>query len=137
MAEPGQEPGKWTFDRDEGVSRDRATVALVDAKVDGLKTLIESQFANLHESIRPLFPLVLQVALLERADKDQEERIKVLENAKELAREKEEQAQAAQLAAAADERKDRRNYRRMQIPAFVLAGISLTVSILSQLHVFS
>ena len=42
-------------------ARDRATVALVDAKLDGLKDLMRAEFANVREDVKPLLTLVVDV----------------------------------------------------------------------------
>lgn len=62
--------------------RDRATVALVDAKVDGLKELMRAEFANIKEQVAAIGSVVSDVIKLGVQSHDHESRIKALEASK-------------------------------------------------------
>jgi len=108
--------------RDDNGSKDRATVALVDAKVaivdakmDGLTLLVTTEFRTIREDVRALAGVAGQVVKLEATSADHERRIATLEEDKEAARE----------------------YRRGQLPSILVAGgsaIIAIVAILTQLH---
>lgn len=57
----------------------RATVALVDAKVDGIRMLLESEFRNVKEQIKEMSGIPEDVAELKVQNANQEQRLQVLE----------------------------------------------------------
>lgn len=101
-------------------SKDRATVALVDAKVDGLRELLRAEFANVREDIKPLAGIVLDVAKLRLLFDDHERRLNAVES-------------KAEAKAKGD-----REYRRVHLPALVFAGLAALASVvtllITQLH---
>lgn len=81
MAEPEEEPGAWTIPLEEN-QRDgpRATVALVDAKVDGLRDYLRAEFGNIKEDVRALGAIVGDVIRHGVDIADHERRITRIEN---------------------------------------------------------
>jgi hypothetical protein len=115
--------------------RDRATIALVDAKVDGLRDLIQSEIGNIREDIRSLLPLVLQVALMEATLREHGVRLDAAEKAQEDAT-KSAKAKAQVLATetAAARRADRA-YRRINLPTLFFAGVVAIGSLITAITV--
>ena len=66
--------------RNDSGSRDRATVALVDAKVDGLKDLIRAEFATVKEDVKALAAIVADVIKQGVLIQDLERRLTKVEN---------------------------------------------------------
>lgn len=115
MAEP-HGPGEWTFTTDDEGRSGRATVALVDAKVDGLKDLLRAEFASVRDNIKPLAGVVLEVASLRKDVDDLDNRVDGLEKGKQ----------------------GDRDYRRIHLPSLVIAGImAISSIIINVLHYFT
>jgi hypothetical protein len=108
--------GDWSSGHGDSGSKDRATVALVDAKVDGLKELMRAEFGFIRERIAPLGSLVGDVSGLKKDVEDHEGRIERLESGT----------------------KGDREYRRVHLPSLIIAGIvavgSITTTLITQLH---
>jgi hypothetical protein len=112
-------------DRNENGSKDRATVALVDAKVDGLKDLIRAEFANVKEDVRALAAVVSDVIKQGVQLDDHERRLQAIEsNEKDKAREAEATA------------KEGREYRKFNLPSLIFAGLAALVAIISLISQF-
>ena len=66
LAEPGPDPGQWTFDReDDKGGKDRATVALVSAQLTGVERLIDAGFKDMQRQLDSVAGLPERVTRLE------------------------------------------------------------------------
>lgn len=100
-------------------TKDRATVALVDAKVDGLKDLIRAEFSNIKEDVRALAAVVGDVIKQGVHIQDLERRVSKIES-------------DSKDAAVSD-----RDYRRFYRPSQLLGAVAIVVSVvtlITQIH---